>query len=73
MCLSTSVMKPKPGTPIKSVVYLCHKFLGSSTYLKLIKCEYQKIVKAGIAVVTNDYEGNGQFDGLQGLIPSWEG
>jgi len=70
MCLSTSIMKTKPPTPIRAVVCFCHGFLGSSSYL--IRCEYQRYVKAGIAFVAIDYEGHGLSDGLHGLIPSWE-
>ncbi len=70
MCLSTSIMKPKPTTPIRAVICFCHGFLGSSSYL--IRCEYQRYVKAGIAFVAIDYEGHGLSDGLHGLIPSWD-
>jgi alpha-beta hydrolase superfamily lysophospholipase len=63
-------MKPKSGE-IKAVVCFCHGFLGSSSYL--IRCEYQRMVKKGIAFVTIDYEGHGQSDGVHGLIPSWDG
>ena len=70
MLLATSIMRPKEGTPIKAVVCFCHGFLGSSSYL--IRCEYQRMVRAGIAVVTIDYEGHGLSDGQQGLIPNWE-
>lgn len=68
--LATSILRPKAGTPIKAVVCFCHGFLGSSSYL--IRCEYQRMVRAGIAFVTVDYEGHGLSDGLQGLIPNWE-
>jgi acylglycerol lipase len=70
MCLFTSIMKPK-SEEIKAVVCFCHGFLGSSSYL--IRCEYQRMVKKGIAFVTIDYEGHGQSDGVHGLIPSWDG
>jgi len=70
MLLATSILRPMAGTPIKAVVCFCHGFLGSSSYL--IRCEYQRMVRAGIAVVTIDYEGHGSSDGLQGLIPNWE-
>lgn len=69
MCLFTSIMKPKTGEP-RAVVCFCHGFLGSSSYL--IRCEYQRMVKAGIAFVGIDYEGHGQSDGIHGLIPSWD-
>ena len=69
MILATSIMRPK-DTPIKAVVCFCHGFLGSSSYL--IRCEYQRMVRAGIAFVTIDYEGHGLSDGQQGLIPNWE-
>ncbi|EED92153.1 phospholipase [Thalassiosira pseudonana CCMP1335] len=70
MALFSSIMKPSDGTRIRAVVFFCHGFLGSSSYL--IRCEYQRLVKEGIAFVGIDYEGHGQSDGLQGLIPSWE-
>ena len=70
MCLYTSIMKPKSEEP-KAVCCFCHGFLGSSSYL--IRCEYQRMVKAGIAFVAIDYEGHGQSDGVHGLIPSWDG
>jgi len=70
MLLATSILRPKAGTPIKAVVCFCHGFLGSSSYL--IRCEYQRMVRAGIALVTIDYEGHGLSDGQQGLIPNWE-
>lgn len=69
MCLYTSIMKPKDGK-VKAVVCFCHGFLGSSSYL--IRCEYQRMVKAGIAFVAIDYEGHGQSDGLHGMISSWD-
>eukprot|EP00804_Cyclotella_cryptica_P016438 CCRYP_004676-RC/>CCRYP_004676-RC protein AED:0.27 eAED:0.27 QI:62/1/1/1/0.83/0.71/7/2540/217 len=68
-CLFTSIMTPKSGQTI-AVVCFCHGFLGSSSYL--IRCEYQRMVKTGIAFVSIDYEGHGQSDGEQGLIPSWD-
>ena len=70
MLLATSIMRPKGGEKPKAVVCFNHGFLGSSSYL--IRCEYQRMVKAGIAFVTIDYEGHGLSDGLQGLIPNWE-
>lgn len=69
LCLFTSIMKPKDKQP-KAVVCFCHGFLGSSSYL--IRCEYQRMVKEGIAFVSIDYEGHGQSDGIHGLIPSWD-
>lgn len=71
MLLATSILRPKAGIPIKAVVCFCHGFLGSSSYL--IRCEYQRMMTAGIALVTVDYEGHGLSDGLLGLIPNWEG
>lgn len=69
MCLFTSIMKPKSGG-INAVVCFCHGFLGSSSYL--IRCEYQRMVNRGICLVTVDYEGHGQSDGLHGMFPSWD-
>mmetsp|Transcript_16973 Transcript_16973/g.35633 ORF Transcript_16973/g.35633 Transcript_16973/m.35633 type:complete len:438 (-) Transcript_16973:2005-3318(-) len=69
MCLLTSIMTPKDGTPLRAVVCYCHGFLGSASLLA--RCEYQRFVKAGIAVVSTEYEGHGRSDGLLGLVPCW--
>ncbi len=65
----TSIMTPKADTPIRAVVCYCHGFLGSASLLA--RCEYQRFVKAGIAVVSIEYEGHGRSDGLLGLVPCW--
>ena len=69
MCLLTSIMTPKYNQ-VRAVVCFCHGYLGSSSLLA--RCEYQRFVVAGIAVVTLEYEGHGRSDGRLGLIPSWE-
>lgn len=62
-------MTPK-DMPIKSVVCYCHGYTDHSSFAKRI--EYQRLLKAGIALITIEYEGHGRSDGPLGLISSWD-
>jgi len=68
MCLMTSIMRPV-SRPVKAVVCCCHGYSDLSSFL--IRYEYQRLVREGIAVVSLDYEGHGRSDGEFCYIPNW--
>jgi alpha-beta hydrolase superfamily lysophospholipase len=72
MLLCTSIMIPKDITkiPIQAVACYCHGYSDHASYGKRI--EYQRLVQAGIAIITIEYEGHGRSDGILGLIPKWD-
>jgi acylglycerol lipase len=69
MLLMTSVMTPRKGD-IKAVVCFCHGYTDNCSFSKRMEC--QRLVKAGIAFVTIEYEGHGRSDGPLGLISDWD-
>jgi len=68
LCLMTSVMRPA-NRDVEAVVCCCHGYSDLSSFL--IRYEYQRLVRAGIAVVSLDYEGHGRSDGEFCYIPNW--
>mmetsp|Transcript_9908 Transcript_9908/g.14309 ORF Transcript_9908/g.14309 Transcript_9908/m.14309 type:complete len:390 (-) Transcript_9908:94-1263(-) len=68
LCLHTSVMRPANGE-VKAVVCCCHGYSDLSSFL--IRYEYQRLVRDGIAVISLDYEGHGRSDGALCYIPNW--
>lgn len=70
MLLCTSIMTPKDNKPIVAVAYYCHGYTDHASFAKRV--EFQRLVNAGIALVTIEYEGHGRSDGPLGLIPSFD-
>jgi acylglycerol lipase len=62
-------MTPKQGG-IKAVACFCHGYTDHCSFSK--RMEYQRLVEAGIAFVTIEYEGHGRSDGPLGLISDWD-
>lgn len=71
MCLLTTTMEPVNSSEIKAVVCFCHGYNDNISFMKRV--EYRRYVRAGIAVVMIEYEGHGRSDGLNGLMPRFDG
>jgi len=67
MCLMTSILTPNDKEVI-GVVCFCHGYMDNASFLK--RLEYKRLVRAGFALVTIEYEGHGRSDGLNGYIAS---
>jgi len=70
LCLFTSIMRPANNKQVKAVVCFCHGYSDFTSFL--MRYEYQRLVKAGFAVVSLDYEGHGLSDGAFCYIPNWD-
>jgi alpha-beta hydrolase superfamily lysophospholipase len=62
-------MVPK-HRPVTAVVCFCHGYTDNMSFMKRV--EKQRLVQAGIAFVTLEYEGHGKSDGPLGLVNDWE-
>jgi alpha-beta hydrolase superfamily lysophospholipase len=62
-------MVPK-HRPVTAVVCFCHGYTDNMSFMKRV--EKQRLVEAGIAFVTLEYEGHGRSDGPLGLVNDWE-
>mmetsp|Transcript_11920 Transcript_11920/g.17205 ORF Transcript_11920/g.17205 Transcript_11920/m.17205 type:complete len:385 (+) Transcript_11920:51-1205(+) len=68
MVLMTSIMRPA-NREVKAVACCCHGYSDLTSFL--LRYEYQRLVREGIAVISMDYEGHGRSDGEFCYIPNW--